>query len=333
MDHRFIQNLRYKLQKRFRKLHSTGYQSFHWALKRTWSFLHDNLLFEGILEHLSAACATAASDADTILSGSLLHGENEIEEAAIAYNIVKRCVQNEKADSEYMLAHTLFRGTKKHDDALANFYEFFLEPLYEYIDEQLDDQKAILSLLRKYKQKCEWFQREYLLKRYGTESQHRRGEKTLALHLYEFLHAQGMEFSIEPSSVSGEADLIASQNSEDPVVADVKVFDPDSSKGLSYLVAGFNQVYQYTLDYNEPFGYMIIFKTCEAGLAISLESTGEKTVPFFVHNNKTIFFIVVDLFAHERPASQRGKLKTHTLESDMLMKVLDEGAKKSVEPN
>ena len=36
----------------------------------------------------------------------------------------------------------------------------------------------------------------------------------------------------------------------------VKIFDPGKSKGISYLCAGFAQVYQYTKDYNTPFGYL-----------------------------------------------------------------------------
>ena len=50
----------------------------------------------------------------------------------------------------------------KYNEILEYFKSLFLEPLYEYLDEQLDDQRATLALLRHYKHKCEWFQRGLL---------------------------------------------------------------------------------------------------------------------------------------------------------------------------
>ena len=52
----------------------------------------------------------------------------------------------------------------KHDDALGDFRKQFLEPFYGYVDENIDDQCAILYLLKKYKHRCEWFRREKLFK-------------------------------------------------------------------------------------------------------------------------------------------------------------------------
>lgn len=317
-----VQRLRYKLQKRARKVNSAGYQTFHFALQRWWGFLHSNELFRGILEQLADLVPTAKVDAERIINGERLQGDTEEEEATLAYWIIKSCIESEDAKDREALITYRYTQTGNLEDALELFKEMFVEPLYDYIDEQLDDQRAVLGLLRRYKHTCEWFQRNDVLGIYQKEVERGdqkgmkgRGEKQLALHLYEYLYNQGLSFSIEPTSVSGEADLIASQNPHDPLIADVKLFDPVSSKNKTYIIKGFQQVYLYTLDFNEPFGYLVIFKTCEDGLAISAANQ-EQSTSFVTVNGKTIFIVIIDLYPHEKSASKRGKLKTHTISED-----------------
>ena len=322
-----VQQLRYKLQKRFRKVNSAGYQTFHFSLMRFWQFLNANEMFAGVLEQAANLVPEGKADGDKILAGEALYGETEDEEACLAYWVIKGCVESETGGrnrTEIDIAHS-YSNESNHDQALEQFKDVIVEPLYEYIDEQLDDQRAVLGVLRRYKHNCEWFRRDELLGIYNEElerskeaGKNSRGEKRLALHLYEYLHNQGVSFSIEPSSVSGEADLISSQETDDPLVADVKLFAPASNKNKAYLISGFQQVYQYTLDFNEPFGYLVIFKTCQEGLAVS-SSQQEQSASFVTLNGKTIFFVIVDLYAHEQSASKRGKLKSYVIGEDELV--------------
>jgi hypothetical protein len=330
MNTSIVQQLRYKLQKRVRKVNSSGFQTFHFSLKRFWQFLHSNEVFVGVLDQASTLIATGNDTAQRILSGEALHGESEDEEVCMAYWVIRSCVESDsRADNEIRVAHR-YANNRSQDDDLEMFKDIFVEPLYEYIDEQLDDQRAVLGLLRRYKHHCEWFRRNDLLSisadekaRSSEPGRKSRGEKQLALHLYEFLHSQGLSFSIEPASISGEADLVSAQNSDDPLIADIKVFVPQSGKNKSYLISGFHQVYQYTLDYNESFGYLVIFKTCEEGLAFSYGQQ-EQSISFVNFNGKTIFFIVIDLFAHEKSASKRGKLRSYVItEQELVTKHVD----------
>jgi hypothetical protein len=126
-----------------------------------------------------------------------------------------------------------------------------------------------------------------------TRSNTKKGEQVLAFELYEYLHDQGVQFHIEPKPVSGRIDLISSQIGKDRLVADVKVFDPKSGHDCGYVIKGFRQVYDYARDFNEPFGYLVIFKLCENDLSIA-STNQESTVPFFIHNTKSIFFLVID---------------------------------------
>ena len=60
--------------------------------------------------------------------------------------------------------------------------EVFLEPFYEYVDEHLDGQRAMLALLLRYKQRSEWFHRDRLWRL--TQDDKRNAERLLALDLY-----------------------------------------------------------------------------------------------------------------------------------------------------
>lgn len=323
MDKDFVQNLRYKLQKRVRKLNSANYQVFHFAVKQFWGFLNSHTVLKGILDDLDLRVKHTEAIADQAINEKDASPifDTELENVGLSYFFLKKCAVSTNRFFEINLAHK-YSDSSKHDDALDYFKELFMETLYEYIDEQLDDQKAILAQLRRYKHKCEWFQRNRLFSMWEENTE--KGEKLLALHLYDYLHDQGIDFVIEPSSISGEVDLIAAQKSDDPLVADVKIFNPDKSKGVSYLAKGFHQIYQYTLDYNEPFGYLIIFKTCEQDLKFSLANK-EQDTPLILHNNKTIFLITIDIFPHDTSASKRGVLKSIEINESDFVKIQEQG--------
>ncbi len=206
-----------------------------------------------------------------------------------------------------------------------------MEPFYDYIDERIDDQQAILYFVRKYKHRCEWFHRERLHGIAANETG--KTEKLLAIDLYEYLHDQGIDFSIEPKSASGQPDLVTEQVGDNKVVADAKVFWAERSKGKQYIISGFNQVYTYLRDYNEPFGYLVIFKMCQEDLKFMMPPT-TAMFPSLCHNNKTIFFVVVDICEYDSTASKRGQLKVYEITAeDLIRSVESAGADQSSAPD
>lgn len=242
-------------------------------------------------------------------------GKTEAEHAAFSYFTLK---QYDEKNGEFHLYDIgqRYGAVENFDDAINCFRVAFLEPFYDYVDEHIDDQQAILYFLRKYKHRCEWFRREQL--HHLAVDETGKAESSLAFDLYEYLHDQGIDFSIEPKSASGRPDLITEQVGDDRVVADAKVFWPERGKGKSYIVSGFNQVYTYLRDYNEPFGYLVIFKMCDDDLEFMVPST-TAMFPSLSHNNKTIFFIVVDICEYEATASKRGQLKVHEITAEDLI--------------
>lgn len=317
MDPQIIQNLRYKLQKRVRRLNSVSKKMFVHALRQFLAFFDSNPTYIGIAESLSAQFPTASISINRILNGEQLVCRTEEESAAIGHAVLKNIVT--QSDPYNFSRFASPYGYTGSDASLEAVREIFLEPFYEYIDEQLDDQRAMLNVLLRYKHRSEWFYRDYLMKLASEES--RKAEKLLALNLYSYLYDQGIDFSIEPSSISGEVDLIGAQGSEDPLLADTKIFNGDE-RGKAYIRKAFNQIYTYTQQHNEPFGYLIIFKITDKDLRFLL-STQSRNIPVVTHNHKTIFLITVDIYPHPKPVSQREPLKAIEITEEELIKPVE----------
>ena len=322
MDTHLLQTLRYKLQKRLKRINAADHQIYHSILVQTLRFFSETSVVEGILDELERRVPSAEKDSEQLSQGKLVTGDNELEHIALAYALLKRTVAS---DNQYAAVHLgcRFGGGSKFSEGAQFFTDMFIEPLFDYIDEQIDDRRTVLGLLLKYKHHIEWFRRDDLRAKFQANT--RKGEKILACDLYAYLHGQGLDFSIEPSSISGEADMVSAQEGPDRLVADVKIFDPDRGKGTSYLHSGFNQVYQYTKDYNDSFGYLVIFKTCPEDLSVNARDQ-DAGFPFFTHNNKTIFVLVIDIFDYPTPASKRGHLKSYELLEQNLVRTISDSA-------
>ena len=320
MDPLYIQNLRYKLQKRISRLNSVSDASlFSITLTQFWRFFDNQSTFRGIIEELLLKFPNLEEDVKKILDDNQgLYGDTEEEAAAIGYKVLRQLPGSTEKILDIGFS---YRQCGKMHEAIEAIREIFVEPFYEYVDENLDEQRAIISLLIKYKHRCEWFQRDRLweLGRIG-----QGGEKALALDLYAYLHDQGIDFIIEPSSITGEVDLISAQNTEDPILLDAKVFDGED-RGKYYIKKGFNQIYTYTQQFNEPFGYLVIYKLSENDILFSLKSS--QFLPSITYNNKTIFFITIDIYPHAKPVSQRGLLRATEITENDLISVAEEEIK------
>ncbi len=323
MQDKFVQAIRYKLQKRVRRLNSANYQQFPFLLRAFFQYVEASPILAGVRDELLARAAKykASDSVDRILKGESRFGETEEEAAAMGYFLLKKHAEDPQKNSVGLFGRVYHVGSNKLDDHLDRMREVFLEPFYEYVDEHIDDQQAILYFLRRYKHRCEWFRADHLRKLVEADTQ--KGERALAFDLYEFLHGQGIDFHIEPESASGIADFVADQVGEDRVVADAKIFWPEKSKGKTYLISGFNQAYTYARDYNEPCAYLVIFKMCKEDVNFLLPKS-ESMFPCLAVNNKTIFFIVVDICEHGAPASKRGPLKSVDISDKELIQSVED---------
>jgi hypothetical protein len=310
MHTEYLQSLRYKLQKRVRRLKSTGFVTYISVLRQFWRFFDDDSALTAIQEELRAYFPQADEIAEQIMKEGLIQADqkgalresidDEQRWAAVSLGVLRRFAKME--DYQWVTKVVPPQSSTQFDDYMAAFSEFYLTPLYEYVDERLDDPRFVLGQLIRFKHLCEWFWRADTFEAWTNSPA--RGEKLLAKKLYEFLFTEGIHVSIEPFSVSGEADMVGSQQGPERLIADAKVFNPEKSKGHGYIVQGFRQIYQYTADYNEPIGYLVIFNTSNKHLRFSVAGAADP-LPRVVVNHKTIFFLVIDLYPHETSASKR----------------------------
>lgn len=327
MEPQIIQNLRYKLQKRVRRLNSVRPDMFIMGLRQFWVFFEKNQTYSGIMQLLLAKFPDLTQDVEKIFDGQNIIGETEEESAALGYSVLKRAAQLENSSDLFHLAYH-YGEPDNMQEAVEIFRDTFLEPFYEYVDETLDDERAMLALLLRYKHRCEWFRRKLLWEIVQENTQ--KGEKLLALDLYSYLYDQGLEFNIEPSSITGAIDLIAAQGSSDPLLADAKIFD-GQSRSKTYIRKAFNQIYTYCQQFNESFGYLVIYKITDRDLHLSLRALS-RDVPMLVYNHKTIFILTIDIYLHSKSVSQRDPLEAIQINENELVTAIEESESESVDP-
>lgn len=323
MDVEYLQSQRYKLQKRFRRLHSARPNAFRPALMYLWQFIRDHELFADIATELEAKEPEAEDAVRRIVEeNEPLHGATETEAAAIGLGLLRYCAQNdeEQAWRDIVIPYRAGSGA---DEWARYFTEVLIEPLYEYLDEQVDDQGATLALLRRYKHRSEWFDRERLYHLWKDDTS--KGEARLAGELYKYLYDQGLDFHIEPKSASGRVDLIDIQRGDYRLLADAKILNPERGQDRSYLADGFRQLYEYCVDFQQTVGYLVIFKTSEHNLRFLFEKE-ESQVPHIVYNHKTLFLLEVDIYQYDDPASERGRLEPYEVTEENLLVGVEESS-------
>ena len=318
MNTLLTENLREKLKRRVSRFDTSDeVDTFYIKIVQFWNFFNQHPTLLGIAEDLLPNFPNITQDVDKAFKGQSVTQESDEQAAALGYKVIQRLASTGK-DALHQLSFASAAALHRVSPT-QGLYEYYVEPLCNYVDEQLHDQSIMLSLLIRYKQRSEWFYREQLFEisqlANGSDKRHEI-EKRLARDLYGYLHDQGIDFHIEPSSMPGKIDLIAAQNTDDPLLLEVKVFDNDG-RDKSYLCNGFNQIYIYTLQYNEPFGYMVIFNISDRDLRFALKCTGH--IPLVLHNNKTIFVLTIAI-RPLIPPSQRGTLNPIEILEDELIR-------------
>lgn len=305
MEDQYVLKLRRKLRMRYARFKNAGYPEFHYLLKQFWGFVINQPLLYGIIQELDLKSNIVIDDVEKILSAeSSFIFDSEEKHILISYLLIKKCSESNNIQIEINISKK-YTSEKDTGNILIVFVRHFISPLFFYFDERLFDGSYMLFLLLKYKHKCEWFRRNQLYEKWSENTKY--GEKILAFNLYEYLYDNGVEFSIEPSSASGKADMVMSQKSNAPIIADAKIFNPDKGNGRDYISKGFRQIYMYTVDYNQSVGYLIIYKTCEVELKIPF--VGHSTmIPYVIYNNKIIYYIIIDIYNYNQTASKRRKI-------------------------
>jgi hypothetical protein len=319
MNNDYIQIIRYKLQKKVKRLNTTSSSIFHYENKKFLNFINSTEIIYNIVSILEVKWQGLKDDISNLMENKIqLAFDNEEENAAAGYLLIKACSESQDVMKEIRIG--ISYGKSQYSESMELFRELFIEPLYEYIDEHLDDSRNLLSFLLHYKRSVEWFKKDKIFTVYNEHTQ--IGETILANNLYEYLYDQGINFYIEPKIETGRIDLISDQVGDERLLIDAKIYDPDNSRGNTYLAKGFNQIITYLHEYNESIGYLVIFQTGGKNLNLDFREK-ENKIPFIQFNNKIVFFIHIDIRKLES-ASRRGVNETIILNEEEFIKKVEE---------
>jgi hypothetical protein len=279
---------------------------FKKLLSELWDYLEGSNIFKSILAELeqdpikvklekyfkkrylsNIQDLNVVVDPDTIL----LEPENEYESLVRSYIVIKSIVKANPI--EWPNLKIKFSSNK---------LEEYKNRLYIFLKETIEDNYLVLYWLERYKHKCEWFSetRAKLLK-LENDNDGINKERSLAYHLYEYLHDRGIEVFREPLSGNGRPDFVILHSSHQRSIADAKVFRKTNGRhNKGDILKGIWQVNKYLRSEIQRLGYVVIYKTCDVDLCFELSTSESSIFPCFNYNNRTIFLITIDIYENPK---------------------------------
>ncbi len=302
---RYLLNLRVQLQDRRNRLYKIKYEHYETELRFLLEFLDSNPYLRSLLAMIESSDAVEFDQWITDISTSrgLRFPKSEVGRAKVCLEILKQCAYD---DSERQALNWggKFSHENRFQDILSDLTEAVVDPLLNFLHDHLDEAGNVLYLVERFKFRTEWFRREELYQLYRADTS--IGEKQLDHTLRESLFDGGVDYPFsQPASPSGKADIVASLGSADPIVLEVKIFDPDRGKGRSHIRQGFHQVLRYANDYNEGLGYLVVFNCSNRHLVFTPPDGAELESPSRLeHAGKTFYLIAIDIGVERESASK-----------------------------
>ena len=315
----YLRNLRNQLQERKDRLNSAGPASYDSELKYLLQFLDSNLFFCSLLTELEANASVDFCQWDKQLYATreLQFSETEEGRAKLCYG----CIRQWASVGGTRIRRRWFSllGSHSVDSVSHDFTQNIVEHFVNFLLDKTATRGSVLYLIERYKIKVEWYRQEKLYDLYKANIT--QGEKSLDSELRADLFEGGVDYPLsQPLSPSGKADIVALLGSPDPLVLEVKVFDPETSKDKSNLSQGFHQVLRYANDYNESLGYLVFFNCSARRLVISPEEDSSiEFPPRIVHAGKTFFVVPIDVNPESASASKERPDSRVTITSEDLV--------------
>jgi len=214
-----------------------------------------------------------------------------------------------------------FLSKPGYEERKTEYVETFINPVVEFLHDKIDKSNSILYLLEKYKKRIEWFKRRDLFDKYKTAT--KGFEQILEDDLRLFLFDQGIDYPFStPKSFSGRADLVGLIDTEEPLIAEIKIYDSEKGYRKERIFSGLSQIIKYANDYNKDCGYLVIFNIDSTEIVFNLRGEQKRFPPRISINNKTYYFIVVNLH-HDYTASKIGQTEIVEISEVELLKGIE----------
>ena len=309
----YLQDLRVRLQERRNRLYRTDHRSYPEELQYFLRFLDENPYIHSLLTVLEENSSVNFEEWEEEIEGwgqRPAFPETEEGRAKICHKILRRC-NTAQTPGDWRKWLRTFSVENRYDDQVRDLTESVVDPFVYFLHDRIDDAGNVLFVIGRYKLHLEWFRRDELYPLYKNNTS--VGEAKLDQHLRAALFEGGVDYPFsQPYSPSGEADVVALLGSNDPLVLEVKVFDPEMGRNNSHLTQGFHQVLRYANDYNQNIGYLVIFNCSGQQLVIGAgESPDQDFPPRINFGGKTFFVITIDVHpdipsaSRERPGTRR----------------------------
>jgi hypothetical protein len=311
-------NLRTNLQEWKNRLYRATYNEFGNQLKYFYSNIEKEKVLKAIIDDACSEFPYSETKinelTDHVERGANLEFENESDHVAFVYQQMKNLIAEHGYSSIQNLI--IFHGGD-FERTKNKIIEEQIAPLTYFLHDQLEKSSSTLYLIEKYKRRTEWFNKRKLNEAYNSAT--KNYEQIFEDDLRLFLFDQGIDYPFStPKSPSGRADIVGSIDTSDPLVIEIKIFDQSKGYSKNRIKDGFTQIVKYTNDYNKDFGYLVIFNMDVKEPNIKLQESKKLFPPMINFNDKTFFFIVINLLDQDS-ASKIGQTEgIEITESDLI---------------
>lgn len=301
---RYERDLQVKLQERYRRLYKADMDAYNQEAAYFRTFVQRSPALKAITENI--ATSEPDFDADEWTSENFGHQiyawpDSEVKRAKVVWRLINRWANGENI----LMLTTSFSLESNINAALRDMTEKAVEPFIEYLQEQLGSASEVLYMLERFTRRFEAFDQGELYEKYERDTKH--GEDLYDQHLRKFLFDQGIDYPFsQPASASGEADVVSGLEGDDPLVCEVKLYEPDKRYGVPYVAKGFQQAISYAHDYGKNVAYLVIFNLTDHGLQLPTDEDAKPWPPRLHVEGVTVYMVTV----HAKPrvsASRRGK--------------------------
>jgi hypothetical protein len=313
-------NIRTSIQEWKSRLYKATWEQFGHQLKYCLNNIESNRQIFGFIQEANIKFPYTEETLNQIVDNigygsSEMSFENEMHQTSFCYLMLKQFI---KLYNSYDLHRYNILGGSDFEKKKQNIIEGYFTPIFYYLHDKLDKSNSTIYLLEKYKRRTEWFTYQKLLETYSKAD--KNYEQIFEDDLRQFLFDQGIDYPFStPKSTSGRSDIIGAIDTEDPIVIEIKVIDKKRTYGKQRIIKGFSQVIKYTNDYNKDVGYLVVFNVDKAEVNFDLNEKSKLFPPMLTINNKTYFFIIINLSSGSQ-ASKIGKIEVITITENELTK-------------
>lgn len=305
---RYERELQVQLRERYRRLYKTDAQGHYTQSGYIRDFILKSPALRAIVEHVERS----EPDLDPtewmkakFANRSYEWPANEQAKAKVAWHLMKDLASEDGVFTYQTLGHNLTYLTSP-DEVARTVTEQVFEPFIEYLEDKLGSESMTLYHLERLKQRIERFDRHEQYTAYLADT--RRGEDTYDRYMQRFLFDQGVEVISKARTASGEADLVADIDTDDALVAELKLYD-GSSYGVGYLRKGFNQAVQYAHDYNKTAAHLVVVNLSDNNLQFESDENSIMWPPRLHASGVTVYIVAIRALPM-RSASSLGNQKT-----------------------